>query len=77
MNKHGNNLNHWVAASWTQSFILLRPTKSVPKISGIFVVKSKLLAGSGYEALSQLNPIHNRGHKGYFKSLNQACSKLQ
>ena len=30
------------------------------------MVKSKLLARSGFVALRQLNPIHKRGHKVFF-----------
>ena len=58
---------------WLQSqlkpFILPRSIKWVPGTPGGRVVKCKLSSRSGFVALRQLNPVHKKGPKVFFKKV--------
>ena len=50
----------------TQSFIIPRSIKWIPRNSGDLVIKSKLFPHSGSVPLRQLSPSIKRGHKVFF-----------
>ena len=62
-----------------QPFILSRSIKWVLGSPGNLVVKSKLSYNSGFAALRQLNAIHKKGLKSFFKvfSLNIGTIKVK
>ena len=69
--------NHWVAPRLTQLFILQRSINWVLWTPRVVVVKSKLSPCSGSVAMTQLNPIHEKGPLSFKKVFSTWQLKVQ